>query len=236
MKKLLTVTITVLCMLFISPLALAIDINSSNVTSKNQEVLLTREYLSNATIIEENGYLQIVSDKQLSSNSYQKDTVILIPNAEKTVSEIHNSIDAFINNYTTRGSGSDYFEDWDSSGGLKAWTTVYYSTTTISGVEYLKVTKVTGGLSIVDPTYSITSHKVIIGCTGWSASSGYKEQNTTKTPGLSTFSWSYNAPTSWLYINTEAPIAVAGANYQIKIKRGGSSWNFTLPNLVLEVY
>ncbi len=113
---------------------------------------------------------------------------------------------------------------WDSSQGVKAYSTIYYTRTTKSGVGYAKVTKATGGWTVSDKSISLSNRVVKIGTSGWPAGT----QSITKNPSGN--SWSYTTPTSWKYISTEGENAI-GATSTVTLKRGTrSTWTLKLNN------
>lgn len=124
--------------------------------------------------------------------------------------------------FSTFGSKSE--DLWDSSLGVKAYSTIYYSRTTKSGVGYAKVTKATGGWTVSDKSISLSNRVVKIGTSGWPSGT----QSITKNP--SSNSWSYTAPTSWKYISTESENSI-GATSTVTLKRGTrSTWTLKLNN------
>ncbi|TYR81546.1 hypothetical protein FZC66_06830 [Priestia megaterium] len=123
--------------------------------------------------------------------------------------------------FATSGSKSE--EEWDSSYGVRAYSTIYYSRTTKDGVSYAKVTKASGGWSISDSSISLSSRKVTIGTSGWPAGT----QSITKYPTGN--SWSYSTPTSWEYISTTSGHSI-GATSTVTLKRGSSTWTLKLNN------
>jgi len=115
---------------------------------------------------------------------------------------------------------------WDSSGGVKAYSTVYYSVTYKDSVPYQDLSKVTGGWSVSDSSISLSNRKVDLGQSGGSLCGGVTQKKSF-TPSGNTFS--YPAPSSWCAVSSQ--VGSIGANTSVTLKRGSSStWTLSLPN------
>lgn len=120
-------------------------------------------------------------------------------------------------------SGNKTESTWDSSLGVRAYSTIYYSRTVIGGISRAKLTSVSGGWAISDSQISLSNRKLVMGTSGWPA--GHQSV----THNLSSNSWVYNAPSSWDYVSTEAGNSI-GATTTVTLKRGTSTWTLTHNN------
>lgn len=121
---------------------ISIIISNSNLTlasEESNEVNLTREFLQEATAYEENGIVVLKRERAVSTQSIQsehiQDVVWLLPKEECSSSDLLADIKSFT---YSRGSGHKYEEDSDSSLSVKAYTTVYYTTSKQDILTYYK--------------------------------------------------------------------------------------------------
>ncbi|MCM3324770.1 hypothetical protein [Cytobacillus kochii] len=108
--------------------------------------------------------------------------------------------------------GSD---KWDSSGGVKSYSRIYYKTKVEGGVTYATLTKVTGGWTNSDSSIKLSNRKVVYGVSGWPGVS----KKLTVNPSTN----SYNASFSWPYVATSTTYHL-GTNSTVTLKRGSSTW------------
>lgn len=128
-------------------------------------------------------------------------------------------------------SGSINDSKYDSTYSVKAYSTVYYSTSTINGASCIKFVKVVGGWNQLDSQVSLSGRTTWFGCSGPSSKTGIAiDQNTTKTTSANSFT--YTAPTSWIYV-IKSGITSCSATLKVTIHRGGSSWTLQLTNSAL---
>ena len=71
------------------------------------------------------------------------------------------NIDTFL---TSRAAGNKYEEEYDNTLSVKLYTTIYYTRKVESGKDYIKLTRVTGGITDIDSFISVTKQVVTLGC------------------------------------------------------------------------
>lgn len=120
-----------------------------------------------------------------------------------------------------------YREQWDGSLSVRAYSTVYYSIISNQGINYYKLSKVTGGWYKADNTVSLSNRQVTISNQGFILGGGISNTILYKYPTSNSFS--YLCPSSW-------PPVAAYTNYfpgcitSVTLTRGGGSWVLQLPN------
>lgn len=126
-------------------------------------------------------------------------------------------------------TGSINVDSIDSSGSTKGWCTIYYTiTTNADGIQFRKMTKVSGGYTILDNAFSVISQKVEAVQTGVDLSGVGGQENfgpvyPTKNP------WSYSTGFSHsISLNFSHYMS---AKYQLTIKRQ-STWTFDIVNML----
>ncbi|NQX67996.1 hypothetical protein HQN90_17885 [Paenibacillus alba] len=124
----------------------------------------------------------------------------------------------------------------DDTLGFKAYSTFYYSYTTSGGSEFRKITRVTGGWTRLDGTYTFGKRTINYGSSGIPQGGGLAisqaEYNTIDLPDIS-LTFDYTAPTSWKYISrstTDSSWYTVGVNQSIVLKRSSSTWTFSFAN------
>lgn len=125
---------------------------------------------------------------------------------------------------------------WDSTIGVKAYSTVYYDNKTDPrGSKHWDMSKVKGGWKVTDNRYSLSGMKVTYGQNGWSYWKGgvVTGQVSTKYPKGTTFS--YTVPSSWKPVVANGSFSVEGSavgcTSYVKIKKSGSkSWSLSFTN------
>ncbi|TFJ92039.1 hypothetical protein [Lentibacillus salicampi] len=131
----------------------------------------------------------------------------------------------------TSRSGRKYGEDFDSSYGVRAYSTLYYDEVTDSnGKVHYDLTRVSGGWDVNDPTFNLSNQSVNYGAEGWSSyANGYvRDQNSTRY--LSGFSYTYYTPSSWYPITFDTSWYIFGMNSYTDISKSGDTWELHLQN------
>jgi hypothetical protein len=131
-------------------------------------------------------------------------------------------------NFQKTSSKSDYA--WDSTLGVKAYSTIYVNKTTNSQGTWLDLQSVIGGWEIHDSTYSLTNKRVRLAQIGVGAN-GNVYKTLDKYP--SSLTWSYPAPPEWPPVSADtwgAGTAYVGAGQYTTINRGSTSWQFDWAN------
>ena len=115
----------------------------------------------------------------------------------------------------------------DKTGGVTAYSTIYWTTSTIGGINYYDLTKVTGGWSVLSG-YTLSNKKVVIQQNGYYYGGYTSSQSITKYPSLMTFD--YLVPSTWYGIAQ----GTVGSNQYTKITRSSSTWDFWFENFILK--
>lgn len=210
---------------------ISIIISNSDLTlasEENNEVNLTREFLQEATAYEENGMVVLKRERGVSTQNnaieseHIQDVVWLLPNEGYSTSDLLNDLKSFT---YSRGSGHKYEEDHDSSLSVKAYTTVYYTTSTKNSNTYYSITNVQGGIDIQDSWATISYQDLRIGQVGRLGFDQILYYNPTS------LSWSYSPPSTWVSMTDADGMAVVGCSYKITIQRpNGYTWDLQLSN------
>ena len=213
----------------IAAVIISIIISNSNLTlasEESNELNLTREFLQEATAYEENGLVVLKRERAVSTQSIQsehiQDVVWLLPKEEYSSSDLLADIKSFT---YSRGSGHKYEEEHDSSLSVKAYTTVYYTTSKQDILTYYSITSVQGGVDILDSWATISSQKLTIGQVGSRTFDQIAYYN------LVHLSWSCIPPSTWLAVTDGDGMGTVGCFYEITIRRpNGYTWNLELSN------
>lgn len=133
--------------------------------------------------------------------------------------------------FATNGGGSkgEYHDDPTIS--VTLYSTIYYDSQTIDGVQYYRLRQVSGNYKILDSSVQVTSQSVMYAQAGWSKPTGpVNEGPRYYTP--TTFSWSFL--TGYTHFLAPDDYLPTGANYTVNLKRsnGSSTWSYTLNNLL----
>lgn len=119
-------------------------------------------------------------------------------------------------------AGSQSNSTSGASYSVRSYSTIYWENKTTNGVSYARLTRVTGGWTILDSSVSISNRKVEYGQTPLT------NESDTKNPTTNTFN--YYTPTDWGWENDGSYIAIGATTY-VTIKRGTSSWVQKLQNM-----
>jgi hypothetical protein len=133
-------------------------------------------------------------------------------------------------NINFQKTGSKYDYQWDPTGGVKAYSTIYVNKTTDSQGTWLDLQSVTGGWEIHDNTYYLTNMRVRLAQIGV-GTNGSVYKTLDKYP--SSLTWSYSAPPEWPKVSantTGAGQAYVGAGQYTRINRGSTYWQFDWAN------
>lgn len=119
---------------------------------------------------------------------------------------------------------------------IKLYSTIYWSKSGDPVMPKYKLTKATGGYTKLDSTWYVKSQTVTLKCNGPTRDDGrgVVRQEQSYYPAASSSTFSYNAPTSWVYVySSDAGFGgngVLGARHYIIMKRGTSEWAFLYEN------
>ena len=150
---------------------------------------------------------------RLKVRNYVKTTVMILPDGEAEAKEVIDNIISLKN-----GSGS-YTEDgyfYGSSVYLKS--TINYSTSVSSGINYGKITKVTISAS-TNSGSSISSMSLLMGQNGW-APGGYKSQSSKFN---ATTARSFTPPSSWVSVKWDSTKDVGAHITCTAVRKSGKS-------------
>lgn len=125
---------------------------------------------------------------------------------------------------STFSSGNKDLSKKDSSYSVEGYLKISYDVGTYRNADAYKLTKVSGGYTILDGTVSVSSQSVTYGISGVS-NEGVVQMHNTKKPTSS--SWSYSTGyTPYLVLVDNYSF---GATYNLTLKRYSSStWNLSL--------
>lgn len=186
--------------------------NSAEMISETAKITVFEQTTTDSTNTLENGDV-------ISSVSTTSVGIVAIPKDSGGVS--------------TTGSSSD--DEWDKSGQIKIYATVHFSKTTkTNGDVFVKVTKVTGGITApgsgasVGSGVAVTSNKCLVAMFGKDASSTTRNYKKTFTYDTGKRSWSSSTPSTWKPV-LKCSASMAGCTYTVALKRGNSSWSVELP-------
>ena len=120
---------------------------------------------------------------------------------------------------------SNYRYSWDSSGSVRAELTVNFGYTYYNGLTHVMVNSVSGGWSSYNSTVQVSNSYLVVGSSGVTSAGGHIDQSRVYYPG-SSFTYypnfaTYILPTSYGEI---------GANLNLTLVRGGTTWTLYLPN------
>ncbi len=128
------------------------------------------------------------------------------------------------------GNGNKYKEGLDSTAGVRAYSTLYYTWNDDEGPMTIDLTSVVGGWMKLDSQYTFGTRTVNYGASGPSAVNGALiNQSSTYNPGTST-TFNIPTPSSWVAI-VIGEYAVVGATQILSITRGGTTWSFSFSNI-----
>lgn len=173
--------------------------------------------------------------KSVITNDYEEityaTTTFLAP--EDTV----NFTDGLISNDSTMSEvvalSEPYGEanKWDSTYGVKAYSTKVYTVITYAGKEAVKMSRVYGGWYVADTTIRLEMRHVWYGQNGTSAYDGsyVNDQVRNYYPAYDT--WDYSVDSGWTPIKRDASMSV-GVNSEVNLVRGSSVWSLYLQNWI----
>lgn len=126
-------------------------------------------------------------------------------------------------------AGNKYQEKDDATYGVRAYSTISYDKVTSGIISSYKLLTVSGGWTVFDSQLKLSDRKVTYGASGNSLNGGPYTTQASGNLFPTSNSFSYNAPTSWYYIEDASKIF--GMNSWVTIKRGTSSvWEVWLQN------
>jgi hypothetical protein len=150
--------------------------------------------------------LQVATEGDATINEYATTTVSLIPMA----------------------SLSQYDENYDSSYGVKAYSTIYWTTTTINNVWYAALTSTSGGWTISDTSIGLSNRHVQQGESGTGSNGMVINPSYDFYPTSNTYSHSV----SWAYVNISGLGWYSfGNNTNVTLTRQSTSWTLNHTNL-----
>ena len=122
----------------------------------------------------------------------------------------------------------NYRERWDSTGSIKAYTTIYFQTSGLP--ETYLLTRATGGFSFEDLNVSVTNQELVMGCNG-SLPSPVFNQKIIKNPTGTSFA--YNTGFTQYVLPRNSNI---GTTYTLTLVRHGDPWTLQFMNQIPNEY
>lgn len=169
---------------------------------------------------------RIMTKKVIATKKLQDGTVIekfkVTQNEETIVFSKKN------NNFNVLTNKGD--SKYDSSYGVKAYSTIYYSSKKIGSAKYLRLDKVKGGWKIKDKSLKLSKRTVKLGTSGAqdpTTKNRKINRPINKKPTKNTFK--YDGNKEWDYVVTTVDHAV-GVYTTVKITRNKSSWTLKFSN------
>ena len=211
---------------------------STNVTaecSNDSEDNASIDLFALSTVKEDGNQVTLTSIIKESSGAFVVEQIAIIPNEGVSTSEIVEKLESHKIIITTNSSNNQpngrhsvTVSEQDDSISMTGWVTSTYLKSYSNGMETLKLTKCSGGASVSDPTVQIISENVIYACSGHRITGGFIEQRKERNPSNYS-SWSYNTPSSWVYVYNNGIALVGGCCcFTMKRIRGTSSHVWTL--------
>ena len=182
----------------------------------------------NSTIEIKNEQVLITKIEREKADRFVVNEITVVPSLDSSTSEIVEkiksgelSIRLQSNNPSSSPGGIVENSEHDSAISMLGWVRSTYSQKTYNAKSALKLIKCSGGATVSDPSVQLVSQNVIYACNGRSVSNNQlvtqrKERNPSMT------SWSYNAPSTWVYVFDDAA-ALIGCSCTFTMKRVGSS-------------
>lgn len=114
---------------------------------------------------------------------------------------------------------------WDSSGGVRAYGTIFWKWSFFNGITFASMAdqRNTGGWNLTSG-YTLSNKKVTFGQSGMTAQNGYKTQNSTFYP-FDSLSWEYPVPFTWIAVKADQT-SYLGQTVYCRVNRGSGSWDF----------
>lgn len=161
------------------------------------------------------------STLQLGTSNFAKTSVAILPFNEQEANDIIANIESL-----RRRSGSATEDEWFYGSSVYLKSTINYSTTTVSGLEYGQITNVTISAT-TNSGSSISSMSLLMGQNGW-APGGFKQQRQTFN---ATTARSFTRPSSWVAVLWDGTGDVGAHLTCTAIRQSGQS-TFTLYNSI----
>lgn len=132
--------------------------------------------------------------------------------------------------FSIASSGSKPKTGWDSSGGVKASSNWYYTTSSYSGTTHIDQTgSASGSWTVYDYGTSLSNKRYVLGQTGPSKA-GCGTCNETVNGTVSGSSFSRAVPTSaWVPVSASTYTSI-GVSMHATVKKGTESWSFNFYN------
>lgn len=124
----------------------------------------------------------------------------------------------FVSNFFTGDkvlAASQYDDETGSSYTVRSYSTIYWDRKTSGGLNYVRLTRVSGGWTLLDSTFTLSNRRVEYGQTPLT------NVSETKYPTGNIFN--YYTPTSWGWENDGSSVAMGATTY-VTVKRGTNSF------------
>lgn len=169
-----------------------------------------------------------VSSTDLKTKTYTTAQVLSTTETDDITTQ-NVAVTSFVTVQPLASSGSQSDSKTDSSISVRAYSTVHYSVKSIKGPDGIKETSASGGWKILDSSASLSGRTVLLGTSGLSTANGFGTvQKVTHDPSGNT--WSYDTPSSWVYVLKGNDYETVGATTTVTIHGHGSSWKLQFTN------
>lgn len=144
-------------------------------------------------------------------------------NYKKTICEVWNVYDE----YAVNASDSENNDDWDSTGAVHFFITIYYTDITSGGIDYRKMNSVSGRYAVMDSQVTVSTHAAVAFQRGAPLNTGEPTYTDQIYYYPSSQSWSWVLPSaSFPYLQKGTEITYQAVRYEYTLKRGtGSTWS-----------
>lgn len=129
--------------------------------------------------------------------------------------ELDEKLDKIGDEVTTFAIGTQPDDTTDSTFSVRAYSTIFVESYTTNNISYKRLTKTTGGWTILDNSVTTSNRKVSYGTAGYPLSNG---ENNVPISGLT---FSFDAAHSGVNIGY---LYTIGVNSTVTLKRGSSTW------------
>jgi hypothetical protein len=120
-----------------------------------------------------------------------------------------------------QAAGSQTNSKTNASYTVRSYSTIYWERKTSGGLNYIRLTRVSGGWTLLDSNFTLSNRKVVYGQTPLT------KVDDTKYPTGNTFN--YYTPSTWGWENDGSSVTIGATTY-VTMKRGTSSSTQTFTN------
>ncbi len=169
---------------------------------------------------------EVLSEDNAALEHFVSGTLVIIPETEEDSEKIDRIVEDIKNPVVTRGGGSSWEENWDSTGCIYAYLEISYTTSTLMDKTHVRLDEVSGyhsrtssGVSVKDDFVHYTSQGFYVN--GFQNESDYYYPTSTN--------WSVTPPSSWKAVEIDSTCLI-GATYYLTVGRGDDTWDMEVVN------